>query len=63
LFGPAEKVREATQGLAAALGGSGHILNLGHGILQHTPVVNAKLFVETGQKAEFAEARPVAQSR
>jgi len=63
LFGPAEKVRAATQELAVSLGGAGHILNLGHGILQHTPVENAKLFIETGQQAEFAEARPVAQSR
>ncbi len=63
LFGPADKVREATRELAASLGGSGHILNLGHGILQHTPVENAKLFIETGQQTEFAEARPVAQSR
>jgi uroporphyrinogen decarboxylase len=63
LFGPPEKIREATLETVAALGGVGHILNLGHGILQHTPVESAKLFIETGQRAETAETRPVARSR
>jgi uroporphyrinogen decarboxylase len=65
LFGPAEKVREATLEIARALGGVGHILNLGHGILQHTPVENAQMFIETGQRVEFAAAgvAPAGQSR
>jgi uroporphyrinogen decarboxylase len=63
LFGPAEKIREVTLANVAALSGVGHILNLGHGILQHTPVECAKLFIETGQQAEVAEARPAAHSR
>jgi len=63
LFGPAEKVREATSEIASSLGGVGHVLNLGHGILQHTPVESAKVFIETGQQTQFAEVRPVAQSR
>jgi uroporphyrinogen decarboxylase len=57
LFGPPEKIRRVTLDTAAALGGVGHILNLGHGILQGTPVENAQLFIETGQRAEFAETR------
>ncbi|MDP9339012.1 MAG: uroporphyrinogen decarboxylase [Acidobacteriota bacterium] len=49
LLGPPEKIREATQAAVAALGGSGHILNLGHGIFKQTPVENARIFIETGQ--------------
>jgi uroporphyrinogen decarboxylase len=49
LLGPPEKIRDATQAAVAVLGGSGHILNLGHGIFKQTPVENARLFVETGQ--------------
>ena len=50
LLGPGEHIRRVTEEIMAELGGAGHILNLGHGILQQTPVENAKLFVETGQK-------------
>jgi uroporphyrinogen decarboxylase len=50
LLGPPEHIQSVTQETATALGGEGHILNLGHGILQQTPVENAKLFVEAGQK-------------
>jgi uroporphyrinogen decarboxylase len=63
LLGPPEKIREATLGIVDALGGRGHILNLGHGILPHTPVENAQLFVHTGQQAALPDARPAAQTR
>lgn len=63
LFAPQEKIRQATLDIAAELGGHGHILNLGHGILQHTPVENAQLFVHTGQQAALDEAKPAVQSR
>ncbi len=56
LLGPPEKIREATQTAVAALGGSGHILNLGHGIMKQTPVENARLFIETGQELISASA-------
>lgn len=63
LFGPAEEIRRRTLEAVAALGGVGHILNLGHGILQHTPVEYAQLFIETGQRAPLNHAAPARQSR
>lgn len=63
LFGPPNEIRRATQEAMAALGGTGHILNLGHGILQHTPVEHAKLFIETGQQSLLQEAKPAASLR
>jgi uroporphyrinogen decarboxylase len=63
LFAPPEKIRQATLEIAAELGGCGHILNLGHGILPHTPVEHAQLFIHTGQQATFAKAQPAGKSR
>jgi uroporphyrinogen decarboxylase len=54
LFAPEATIRRVTQETLTSLGGTGHILNLGHGILQHTPVENAKIFIEAGQQARLA---------
>jgi uroporphyrinogen decarboxylase len=63
LFAPKDKIRQATLDVAGELGGHGHILNLGHGILQHTPVENAQLFIHTGQQAALPGAKPAVHSR
>jgi uroporphyrinogen decarboxylase len=63
LFAPEETIRRRTLELVAEVGGLGHILNLGHGILQHTPVENAQVFIQTGQWAKLPEARTPVPSR
>src|SRR5258708_3026379 len=63
LFAPAEKIRQATLDIAAELSGHGHILNLGHAIMQHTPVENAQLFIHTSQQAALHQAQPAVQMR
>jgi uroporphyrinogen decarboxylase len=54
LLGPEEGVRRAAREAVENTGGVGHILNLGHGILQQTPVENARAFVQAGQSAPVA---------
>jgi uroporphyrinogen decarboxylase len=63
LFGPEQKIRQSTLEIAGELHGRGHILNLGHGILQHTPVENAQLFIHTGQQAPIQGSVPAVPAR
>lgn len=47
LFAPKEKIREEVVRILDSYGqGSGHIFNLGHGILPNTPVENARYLVD-----------------
>ncbi len=57
LLGPESGVRRAAASAVEQTGGIGHILNLGHGILQQTPVENARIFVKAGQGAPVAAMR------
>src|SRR5437588_2411844 len=63
LLGPPAQIRDVTLSTISSLRGHGLILNHGHDILQHTPVENAQLFIETGQQALLHHARPAAQVR
>jgi uroporphyrinogen decarboxylase len=55
LFAPQEHIRKTTKEILEQLGGVGHILNLGHGILPSTPLENAQTFIATGQEFVFRE--------
>ncbi len=55
LFAPPEHISETTRGILNQLGGAGHILNLGHGILPSTPVESAQTFITTGQQFSFTK--------
>jgi uroporphyrinogen decarboxylase len=48
LFAPRSEIRERARALLARVGGKpGHIFNLGHGILPHTPFDNVRTLVDT----------------
>jgi uroporphyrinogen decarboxylase len=47
LFAPPERVREAARRVLDAFGAApGHVFNLGHGILQHTPIESVAVLVD-----------------
>jgi len=63
LLGPTEGVRRAAREAVESTGGVGHILNLGHGILQQTQVENARAFVLAGQSATVIDKVRVEEAR
>jgi uroporphyrinogen decarboxylase len=52
LLGTRETVRRETELVIEKAGDSGHILNLGHGVLRDTPVENVAEFFETAKTVE-----------
>jgi uroporphyrinogen decarboxylase len=47
LFGSQDFIRDRILDIVKKAGNQGHIMNLGHGILQGTPEENAAFFFET----------------
>lgn len=62
LLGPEEDIRQAVREAIEKTGGSGHILNLGHGILPTTPVEAARAFVEAGKTTALPARVPLGRA-
>jgi len=56
LLAAPETLVASTKKVLHQLGGKGHILNLGHGILPNTPIEAARAFVRIGQEHSFLRA-------
>ncbi len=54
LFGSKAFIRDRILETVRKAGNQGHILNLGHGILQNTPEENAAFFFETAKQISYA---------
>ncbi len=52
LFGSRELIQRATRRIVEQAGPRGHVLNLGHGVHQDTPVEGVRAFVETAKSIE-----------
>ncbi len=46
LFAPPDKIKEMTRNMIAQTGGTGHIVNLGHGVLPDTPLEGIAAFID-----------------
>lgn len=53
LFGSKEFIRDRILDTVRKAGNSGHILNLGHGVLQNTPEENVAFFFETVKQSNY----------
>jgi len=57
LFAPPEAVEQAVKDVVAKAGPTGHILNLGHGVLVGTPEENVKVFFDTAKSLTYPEPK------
>ena len=56
LFAPVEVIKKRVYDIMQRIGGKpGHIFNLGHGILQHTPVDNVRAVVDMVREYKYVE--------
>ena len=53
LFAPPEAIEKAVKDVVKKAGPTGHILNLGHGVLVGTPEESVKLFFDTAKKCTY----------
>lgn len=53
LLGPAGGIKEAVRSCVRDAGASGHILNLGHGVLQTTPESAVAALVDAAKEATY----------
>lgn len=53
LLGPASCVKDAVRTCVRDAGGEGHILNLGHGVLQQTPESAVATLVDAAKEARY----------
>ncbi|CBJ49184.1 Uroporphyrinogen decarboxylase, chloroplast precursor [Ectocarpus siliculosus] len=54
LLGPTSGIKEAVRSCVRDAGSSGHILNLGHGVLQTTPESSVAALVDSAKEATYA---------
>jgi len=53
LMGPEEKIRESVRDCIRKGGGQGHILNLGHGVIEPTPEAAVAAFVDEAKRFRY----------
>jgi uroporphyrinogen decarboxylase len=53
LFGSPEFIKQRIHDTVNKAGKSGHILNLGHGVLVGTPEENVRVFFETAKQVRY----------
>ncbi len=57
LFGSQSLIKERLEDTVRKAGNTGHILNLGHGVLPKTPEENVRFFFETAKQISYAKLR------